>query len=135
MSRYLHPLGSSIRKSEVIQNVDDPQVWYLSKKTRGRPARCSGCLAQNMVRISDLRLSVKGLFFDRKKNKVHQASLRFCVNKKCVTDIKSRCHNIKPLPTATSIKKSPDLGILSPDEKANIQVEGFQVEGIEPIQM
>ena len=50
-----------------------------------------------------------------------------------MSHIKSRFHNIKPLPATTKVKKCTDLGILSLNEKVNIQAEGIEIEGVEHI--
>ncbi len=58
--------------------------------------------------------------------------MRFCINRKCVTNIRSIFNNIRPLKNMT-VRKDPLLGRLTDEEKANIQVEGFTVQGIPPI--
>ena len=49
---------------------NDEQDWFLSKKSSGRAARCSGCLKPGAIKVGDLHLSVKGLFYLEKDNRV-----------------------------------------------------------------
>lgn len=129
-TRYLNPL--LVKDSR----VNDPQVWYIGRKTRGRAARCSGCLVTNMIRIGDLHLYVKGLLWDENKKRIHHQNLNFCLRKSCVTKIKSACNNIRPLDVdLETIKKSCNLGVLTREEKIDIQAEEFKVEGIQPIDL
>ena len=129
-SRYLNPELLKDRR------VNDPQVWFLGRKTRGRAARCSGCLVANSIRVGDLHLFVKGLLWDEKHKRIHHQNLNFCSRKSCVTKITSACNNIRPLDIySETIKKCPNLGVLSREEKLDIQAEELMVEGIQPINL
>ena len=144
--RQDHLMATFIKNVESLDEVEsDADVrpilecsiaLYLGRKTRGRAARCSSCLVTNMIRIGDLHLCVKGLLWDEKKKRIHHQNLNFCLRKICVTEIKSACNNIRPLDVdETTIKKSSNLGLLTREEKINVQAEGIQVEGIQPIDL
>ena len=48
-------------KLKAHKEFNKSQEWTLSRKFKGKPCRCSGCLLPNMIRVNYLNLSVKGL--------------------------------------------------------------------------
>ena len=114
---------------------NEEQTWYLSRKARGKSARCSGCLEQGKISMGDLHLYVNGLLYLEKEDIVKIVKqMRFCINRNCVTNIRGIHNNIRPLQNMT-VRKDPLLGRLTEEEKANIQIEGFTVQGIPPIDL
>ena len=108
----------------------EQQTWYLARKMRGQSARCSGCLQKGKIQIGDLHLYVNGLLYLEKEDIVKVVKeMRFCINRKCVTEIQSQYNNIRPLEDFV-VKKDPFLGRLTEEERANIQIEGFIVQGM-----
>ena len=65
-----------------------------------------------------------------KHEKVVETTLRFCLGKFCVTNISSTLHNIQPFRDDV-VYKDP---ILSREQRAKIQVEGFIIHGSDPLE-
>ena len=103
------------------------QEWYLCRKVRGRPSRCSGCITPKVILIGDLHLSVKGLLFLEEKRRVIETN--FCIKNRCVREIRSRYNNIRPL-SELKVKMSTDLSNVTLMEKKLLADEQFIVEGI-----
>ena len=61
--------------------------------------------------------------------RVVNTTLRFCPIKYCVTNIKGFLNNARQLKSMIA-KKDPNLGPLNENEKANLQAEGFVIEGV-----
>eukprot|EP00794_Sanderia_malayensis_P013304 gene13304-14677_t len=114
---------------------NEEQVWYLSRKARRKCCPCAGCLEPGKICMGDLHLYVNGLLYLEKEDIVKIVKqMRFCINRKCVINIQSIFNNIHPLEN-TTVRKDPLVGRLTNEEKANIQVEGFTVQGIPPIDL
>ena len=109
------------------------QIWYLSVKKSGAPSRCSGCMVPKQIKIGDLHLYVKGLLYLEKDDRVAETKLRFCLKRKCVTNINSSYNNIRPLNLDCAVKKDPLLGKLSKEEVANVELEGFKIQGMQSV--
>ena len=90
--------------------------------------RCSGCLKPKHINIGDIHLFVKGLLYLERDDRVVETKLRFCLKVACVQNIQSLYNNIRPLASLT-LKKDPSVGEFSQDELANIELEGFSIEG------
>ena len=76
----------------------------------------------------ELHLFVKGLL-QVKDDKIVLTTLRFCLVKDCVVNIKSSKHNIRPL-CDFKVKKDPFLGTLSSEEKELLKVTGFSFTSV-----
>ena len=104
---------------------NSPQEWVMNRKTRGKPCRCSGCLSPGIIRVNDLNLGVKGLMYSAKTDKVFETTLRFCIQRRCVQNITSRYHNIKPL-RVLEVQKDANV-TLEVSEIAHFTSEGFSI--------
>ena len=84
------------------------QKWMLNRKSSTKPSRCSGCLQPGALKFGDLHLVVRGLLLLDKTNaiRVEHTDLRFHLRKKCVSNIISGKHNIRPFEDITSKKTS-----------------------------
>ena len=111
-----------------VKMVEPNQIWYLSVKKSGAPSRCFGCMVRKQMKIGDLHLYVKGLLYLGKDDRVVETKLRFCLKKKCVTNINSSYNNIRPLNVDCAVKKNPLLGKLSKAE-----LEGFKNQGMQSV--
>ena len=73
--------------SEKFKNhtkFNNKQDWFLGRKSLGKPACCSGCLQPGAVKIGDLHLYAKGLFYMEDKDQVIETPLRFaCQESAC----------------------------------------------------
>ena len=107
------------KQLEAHDKFNSKQEWFLTRKTMGKPARCSGCLKPGAIKITDLHLRVKGLLFLERDNKVVETNLRFCLNKSCCLNIESLRNNIQLL-KSLMIKKDPLLGTLSQEGIINV---------------
>ena len=96
--------------------------------TTGKPAMCSGCMASDAIGVGDLHLSIKGLLL-LKADKVVTTQLRFCLGEMCVTNFRSPYHNVRPFVDGTVLKKLP-VTILTAQQIANVQLEGFEIENV-----
>ncbi len=112
-NRFIH------EKLRNHQKFNEQQQWILERKTAGRPGRCSGCMEKDMIRVGDVHFAVKGLFYDEPKDKIHNTTLRFCLNEGCVKNISSSRHNIRPMPSGTIVRRSPQLGTVDINTKAS----------------
>ena len=81
--------------------------------------------------MMDLHFYTKGLLYLHIHGKVVETTLRFCMNKSCVTNITSTVTNVRPL-IDFQVYKDP-LIKLPREQRANIQVEGFTIVGADPI--
>ena len=122
------------KQLEVHDKFNPEQEWFLTRKTMGKPARCSGCLKPGAIKITDLHLRVKGLLFLERENRVVETNLRFCLNKSCCLNIESSRNNIQPL-KSLAIKKDPLLATLSQEEIRSVQLEGFKIQGIQNVEV
>ena len=86
-----------------------------------------------MFKIGDLHLYVKRLFYLEKDDKVLETKLRFSLKRKCVTNINSSYKNMRPLNLDCAGRKDPLLGKLSKEEVANVELEGFKVQGMQSV--
>ena len=109
------------------------QIWYLSVKKSGAPSRCSSCMVPKQIKIGDLHLYVKGLLYLEKDDRVVETKLRSCLKRKCVANINSSYNNIRPLNLDCAVKKDPLLGKISKEEVANIELEGFKIQGMQSV--
>ena len=89
-------------------------------KKSDAPSRCSDGMVPKQIKIGDLHLYVKGLLNLEKDDRVVETKLRFCLKRKCVTNINSSYNNIRPLNLDCAVKKDPFLGKLSKEEVANV---------------
>ena len=85
------------------------------------------------IKIGDLHLYVKGLLYLEKDDRVVETKLRFCLKRKCVTSISSSYNNRRPLNLDCAVKKDPLLGKLSKEEAANVELEGFKIQGMQSV--
>ena len=81
------------------------KIWYLSAKKIGALSRCSACMVPKQIKAVDLHLYVKGLLYLEKDNSVVETKLRFCLKRKCLTNINSFYSNIRPLNVDCAVKK------------------------------
>ena len=95
------------------------QTWYLGRKPKGTPCRCSGCLNSRIVQSNDLHFYVQGLLFLPKEQKVVDTKLRFCLSARCTNGITSANNNIKPL-LNQEVLIHPRLNAISAREKGSI---------------
>ena len=109
------------------------QIWYLSVKKCSAPSGCSSCMVPKEIKIGDLHLYVKGLFYLEKDDRVVQAKLWFCLKTRCVKNINSSYKNIRLLSLDCAVKKDPLLGKLSKEEVANVELEGFKIQGMQSV--
>ena len=109
------------------------QICYLSLKKSGAHSRCSGCMVPKQIKIGDLHLYVKGLLYLEKADRVVKTKLPFCLKIKCVTNISSSYNNMRPLNLDCAVKKDPLLGKLSKEEAANVELEGFKIQGMHSV--
>ena len=58
------------KQLEAHDKFNSEQEWFLTRKTMGKPARCSDCLQPGAIKITDLHLRVKGLLFLERDNRV-----------------------------------------------------------------
>ena len=105
---------------------DDEQTWVLQRKPGTKKSTCSGCLKKDQIDPGMLHLAVEGLLYIRKHNNVVQTVLRFCLSRKCVTDIRSKMNNIRNL-TSMEIKEHESLTSdpLTASERDDIVKKGF----------
>ena len=82
------------------------QIWYLPAKRSGAPSRCSGCMVPKQITNGDLHLHVKGLLYLEKDDRVVETKLRFCLERKCLTNINSSYNNIRSMNLDCAIKRS-----------------------------
>ena len=108
---------------------DSPQNWYVGRKTSYTSARCSGCMEEGAIKCGDIHLYVKGLLFLDKSSEVVETTLRFFPKKKCVQEIHSSKHNIRPL-EKNKVKKDPHLGILTTQEKKVYKMKAFYSKAV-----
>ena len=111
---------------------NEPQTWYVARKKSQKAARCSGCMKKAAITSNMIHLYTSGLLRIEETGKparVVPTTLRFCPLKECVTNLKSTLNNARPLSSMT-VKKDPELGTLDDNEKANLQTEGFIIEGV-----
>ena len=66
------------KQLEAHDKFNSEQEWFLTRKTIGKPARCSGCLKPDAIKITDLHRRVKDLLFLERDNRVVETKLRFC---------------------------------------------------------
>ena len=88
-------------------------------------------LVQGVIKYSNLHLYTKGILYLHKHEKVVETTLRFCLSKFCVTNITSTLNNIQPF-ADNVVYKDPNF-ILSREQSAEVQVEGFIIHGLDPI--
>lgn len=86
-------------------------------------------MKQAKIKIGDLHMNVKDFLYLEPKDQVLETKLRFYLSKTCCQNITSTKHNIRSL-TFFLVKKNPQLGILTHEERANIQLKGFVVQGM-----
>ena len=122
------------KQLEAHDKFNSEQEWFLTRKTMGKPARCSGCLKPGAINITGLHLRVKGLLFLERDNRVVETNLRFCLNKSCCLNIESSRNNIQPLKSLV-IKKDPSLGTLLQEEIINVKLEGFKIQRIQNVEL
>ena len=91
--------------SPKLKNHPRFEIWYLSVTKSGAPRRCSSCMVPKQIKIGDLHLYVKGLLNLEKDDRVVETKLRFCLKRKCVTNINSSYNNIRPLNLDCAVKK------------------------------
>ena len=105
---------------------DNEQTWVLQRKPGTKKSTCSGCLKKDKIDPGMLHLSVEGLLYVRRHNNVVQTVLRFCLTRKCVTDIRSKMNNIRNL-TSMGTKEHESLSSdpLTASEREEIIKEGF----------
>ena len=72
------------KESKAHHKFNSEQEWFLTRKSMGKSARCSGCLKPGAIKITDLHLRVKGVVFLERKNRVVETNLQFCLNKAAV---------------------------------------------------
>ena len=106
---------------------ESEQILYLSAKKSGALSRCSSCMVPKQIKIGNLHLYVKGLLYLGKEDRLVETKLRFCLKRKCVTNINSSYNNIRPLQFDCAVKKDPLLGKLSKEEVADVELEGFKI--------
>ena len=107
------------------------QICYLSAKNSDALSRCSGCMVPKQIKIGHLQFYVKRLLYLEKDDRVAEAKLRFCLKRKTVTNINSSYNNIRLLNLDYAVKKDPLLEKLSKEEVANVELEGFKIQGMQ----
>ena len=90
-------------------------------------------MVPKQIQIGDLNLYVKGLFYLEKDDRLVQAKLRFCLKTRCLKNINSSYNNIRLLSLNCAVKKNPLLGKLSKEEVANVELEGFKIQGMQRV--
>ena len=73
----------------------------------------------------------KGILYLHIHDKVVETTLWFCMSNNCVSNITPTLNNVRLL-TDGQVHKDPPV-VLSREQRANIQVEGFTIVGAEPI--
>ena len=76
---------------------------------------------------------MKGLLHLEKGDRVVETELRFCLKRKCVTNTNSFYNNIRPLNLDCAVKKDSLRGKLSKEEVANVELEGFKIQGMQSV--
>ena len=119
-------------RSHPHYNTQHP--WYVKIKTSVTPATCTGCLQPDAIKMNDLHIATKGLLYVKKNDKGVNTELRFCPKKECVQDIKSPYTNIRPLadPMKVQLDRSQEISV---EHRANLQIEGFQIQGVHPVDL
>ena len=107
--------------------------WYVGIKRSQKPCRCGGCLVVGIIKCGDLHLFTKGILYLPKQNKVVETTMRFCVKRSCVQNITSSFTNIRPM-LETQLKRQP-ASQLTVDQQGRLQVEGFTVSGLPPLNL
>ena len=111
------------------------QTWYLSRKTVTHPARCSGCLKPRTIVTGDLHFFVEGLLHLEDRDRVVETKLRFCINSRCVRDIKTSLNNIRSIGADTIIRIDPALNGITQTELNTIKSNSIKVENIENVEI
>ena len=122
-ARTFHPKLLEHPKFSIVQH------WFISRKTSGAPHRCSGCMKRKKKNVGDLHLCVNGLLYLERYDRFVETKLRLCLQSSCVRNIRTLYNNIRPL-LMLNVKKNTLSGELSKEEMANIELEGFTVEGV-----
>ena len=112
---------------------NDPQIWYLARKSSTKPCRCSGCLLPRKILPGQLHFYVNGLLHVEKNDQVVETKLRFCLSRNCVTNICSRLNNVKSLTSDCLIFKDSSLNGLTPHELETIKDTALQIDDLENI--
>ena len=118
-------------KLKVIKSFRKKSKWFFGVKISNTPTTCSGCLKKGVIKYGNLHLYTKGILYLHKYERVAETNFRFCLSKFCVTNITSTLNNIKPL-TEDVVYKDQNL-ILSREQRAEVQVEGFIIHSSDPI--
>lgn len=118
-------------KLKVIKSFWVKSKWFFGVKISNTPATCSGCWKKGVIKYGNLHLYTKGILYLHKYERVTETTLRFCLSKFCVTNTTSTLNNIKPF-TEDVVYKDQNL-ILSREQRAEVQVEGFIIHSSDPI--
>ena len=99
--------------------------------------RTSVCeyLKPRTIVTGDLHFFVEGLLHLEDRDRVVETKLRFCINSRCVRDIKSCLNNIRSIGADTIIRIDPALNGITQTELNTIKSNSIKVENIENVEI